>query len=709
VSAFVHRQAAWLLLFWMAASGTRLHATDAAGAVEFRDTIRPILQNYCFDCHGDGASKGNVTFDQFKSDQAALENRDLWWKALKNLRADIMPPPNKPRPTGQEQAQLTHWIKTAVFCIDPENPDPGSITMRRLNRVEYHNTVQDLTGVNFDTETIFPPDDTGYGFDTIGDVLTLPPMLLEKYLSAAKQIIIQAVPLSPGTNSANQKNYSRFFPKPVPPGARSRRRYAEEILGEFTRKAFRRPVDDKTVRRLAALAESVYMEPGKTFEAGVAEAMTAVLASPRFLFREEGIDPASSKQGYPLVDEYSLASRLSYFLWSSMPDDELFRLAQEGRLRQNMSAQLARMLRDKRSQAFVNNFTGQWLRARDIEGVAVDVRSVLARDEDYNPDRVRQRERFRALRDKPEEDLTDEERDELEELRFRFKKARQPRVDFNRGLRADMRHETQMVFDYVLREDRSLLELLDSDYTFLNERLAKHYGITNVTGKEMRLVTLPPDSPRGGILTEGTVLVVTSNPTRTSPVKRGLFILGNILGTPPAPPPPNIPALEDAAKGATNGVLSLRETLARHRKDALCASCHNRMDPLGLALENFNALGIWRKTEFNQPVDCTGKLTSGESFANVKELKHILVTNHAEDFYRTLTEKMLTYSLGRGLEYYDVDTVDEIVASLEASKGRPSVLLAGVVESASFQKCRRPSSISASAGSGPSVALNLNP
>jgi hypothetical protein len=250
--------------------------------------------------------------------------------------------------------------------------------------------------------------------------------------------------------------------------------------------------------------------------------------------------------------------------------------------------------------------------------------------------------------------------------------------------------------------------VLDSDYTFLNQRLAEHYGITNVSGSEMRRVTLAPDSPRGGVLTEGTVLVVTSNPTRTSPVKRGLFILDNVLGTPPPPAPPNIPPLEDAAKGAANHALSLRATLALHRKDALCSSCHARMDPLGLALENFNAMGMWRPGEYGDAIDATGTLTTGESFTNIKELKHILVTKHGKDFYRTLTEKMLTYALGRGLDFYDVETVDQIVARLEAANGRPSALLAGVVESAPFQKCRRTSSASAAVRSGQAVTLNLN-
>jgi hypothetical protein len=253
-----------------------------------------------------------------------------------------------------------------------------------------------------------------------------------------------------------------------------------------------------------------------------------------------------------------------------------------------------------------------------------------------------------------------------------------------------MQKETEDVFGYVLHEDRSLLELIDSDYTFLNERLARHYGITHVAGNDMRRVTLPPDSPRGGVLTEGTVLVATSNPTRSSPVKRGLFVLDSILGTPPPPPPANIPPLEDAAKGLTNHAPSLRETLAAHRASSLCASCHNRMDPLGLALENFNALGLWRGTEFKQPIDAAGTLLTGESFTNIQQLKRILAQRHAEDFYRTLTEKMLTYAVGRGLDYYDVETVDHIVSQIEKSGGRPSALLAGIVESSPFQKCRTP-------------------
>jgi mono/diheme cytochrome c family protein len=679
------------VLALLAGSG-RVAADSAPGSAEFRAQIRPILETYCFDCHGDGAHKGNVAFDELKTDQAILGNPELWWKAMKNLRAGMMPPAKKPRPSPEQEQAIAQWIKSAVFRVDPRNPDPGRVTVRRLNRVEYHNTIRDLMGIDYDTQTEFPPDDTGFGFDTIADVLTLPPMLLEKYLDAADKIVAQAVPEK--KEGAKPKVYARFFPRDVPAGSKARRAYARAILGDFARKAFRRPVDEKTVNRLAALAEEIYEKPGKTVELGISQAMGAVLSSPRFLFREETTEEKGSDPGYPLVDEYSLASRLSYFLWSTTPDEELMRLAAEGQLRRNLPAQMERMLKDKRSKDFVRNFTGQWLRARDVENIQIDSRAVLARERGADPEMEKLRRRYRDLEEKGNDQLSKEEKQEKDDIAGTFFKrfGRPLRPSLSNELRKDMRAETEDVFGYVLHEDRSLLELIDSDYTFLNERLAHQYGITNVTGDEMRRVTLPEDSPRGGVLTEGTVLVVTSNPTRTSPVKRGLFILDSILGTPPPPPPANIPPLEDAAKGLTNDTPTLRETLAAHRANALCASCHNRMDPLGLAMENFNALGVWRAQEFKQPIAAAGTLLTGESFSDFTQLKHILAQKHAEDFYRTLTEKMLTYALGRGLDYYDVETVDQIVSRIEKSNGRASALLNGIVDSAAFQKCRQPSS-----------------
>jgi hypothetical protein len=245
-----------------------------------------------------------------------------------------------------------------------------------------------------------------------------------------------------------------------------------------------------------------------------------------------------------------------------------------------------------------------------------------------------------------------------------------------------------MSFAHVLREDRSLVELIDADYTFLNEELAKHYGIDGVSGREMRKVPLPADSPRGGVLTQGTVLAVTSNPTRTSPVKRGVFILEKILGTPPAPPPPNIPPLENVASKEELAKMTLRETLDLHARNAMCRSCHNRMDPLGLALENFNALGRWREMDSNQAVEAGGKLITGEKFNNVRELKRILATGHRGDYLHNMAEKLLTYALGRGLDHTDVGTLDHLVEQLEAADGRPSALLHGIINSAAFQQRR---------------------
>jgi hypothetical protein len=826
-----------LLALFLAGTSSPFAADDPQAS--FRTQVQPLIQQYCSDCHADGAKKGGVAFDELKTREEMLDP-ELWLRVLNNLRSGIMPPPKKAQPTAAEKQQLISWIKHASFQEDPAHPDPGRVTVRRLNRVEYRNTIRDLIGIDFDTEKQFPPDDSGHGFDNIGDVLTLSPMLLEKYLAAAKavvgkavrpesripaekiiggrdfhgvgvtntatgtnisltfsyyktalvtntfhapnagrfqllldlaanerfvdnqfdynkchlalhvdgqeifqqdytregnrpfhyelnqewtagdhQLTLQVTPLTPDEKQVRSlslridsltargpldpkywvrpANYERFFPREeVPASAKERRDYAREILAPFVRRAYRHPVEEQTVERLLNLAEGTYNQEGKTFEAGIAQAMVAVLASPRFLFREEEVEPPSSSEKYSFVNEYALASRLSYFLWSSMPDDELLRLAEKQELRKNLSAQIRRMLEDRKSEEFGRNFVGQWLQIRDVDSITVDARQVFAREAPPDPAFEKRRARFDELRKKPDGTRTSEDRKEMDDMRAVFQKrlSRFPRAELNGDLRRAFKQETEKTFEYILREDRDLLELLNSDYTFLNEKLASHYGLTNlnVLGEEMRLVKLPADSRRGGVLTQGSVLAVTSNPTRNSPVKRGKFVLDNLLGSPPAPPPPDIPPLEDATKGKGERTFSLRETLAIHREKALCSSCHNRMDPLGLALDNFNALGLWRDQERGQTIDATGALLSGESFTNVVELKNILVANHATEFYRTLTEKLLIYALGRGLEYYDTQTVDSIVDELEKSGGKPSVLLAGIINSAAFQKTRPPNS-----------------
>jgi len=444
--------------------------------------------------------------------------------------------------------------------------------------------------------------------------------------------------------------------------------------------------------------------PGNTFESGVAQAMVAVLASPRFIFREEGTLALQPGQVNPLLDEYALASRLSYFLWSSMPDEELFRLAAAGQLRAQLPAQLGRMLADPRAGEFVRNFTGQWLEARDIANVQIEPLAIHLR-EHPEPELEAAMARFRQINGIRPELRTPEQKTELEKIRETVVPVfRAPKPQLTYSLRRAMQQETELVFAHILKEDRSLVELIESDYTFLNEDLARHYGIAGVTGPEMRKVMLPPDSPRGGVLTQGTILAVTSNPTRTSPVKRGVFILDAILGTRPPPPPPNIPALEDAASPEKLRQMSLRENLALHATNKMCASCHSRMDPLGLALENFNALGMWRDAELNRPIDPSGQLITGESFANIRELKHILATAHRRDFYYCFSQKLLTYALGRSLEYYDTETVDRLVSQLEEAGGRPSALLQGIVNSAPFQQRRAPERPPVAAAAGPSHA-----
>jgi len=800
----------------------------------FKKEIEPILDSYCYDCHGFGTSKGGITLDEFTAE--SIGDHELWVRLLRNTRTHIMPPIEEEfLPTDEERERLATWIKSGPFGIDPKNPDPGRVTVQRLNRVEYQNTIRELVGVDFDTADAFPADDSGEGFDNIGDILTLSPMMLEKYLDAASHIITEAVPTqarilpehildneelvdffspptikddadndrlqlsfySPSTRSAKYeikrsgkyqvvlnfkpvsfssfqgfdynrcrfifkidgeikidqefeyvsgrtfeqafeydwqpgehdftvevdpltsglekvkrlkmriesiaiqgpfarenwiqpKNYERFFPGTTPLEEVSTTEYTRQLLGNFATRAFRRPVDRPTIDQLTNLAKEISSQEGNSYELGISQAMVAILASPRFLFREEGSLEPSKRGEHPLIDEYSLASRLSYFLWSSMPDEELFQMAQEGTLRENLDAQIERMMKDKRSENFINNFAGQWLHARDIQSVNISSLDVWLRDHPQ-PEMMAAKEAYSIVREIPENNRTPEQKETYTRTRAIMRKL----YDFDRPelkspLQRAMREETELYFNYIIRENRNLKELLDSDYTFLNDRLAKHYDIDGIKGSKLRKVSLEPGSPRGGILTHGTILAYTSNPTRTSPVKRGVFILENILGTPPAAPPPNIPSLEDVASPGEIQKMSLRESLALHREDPLCRSCHNRMDPLGLAFENFNAMGNWRDTELNQPIETDGKLITGETFDSIQEMKRILANERINDFYYCFSEKLLTYALGRGIEYYDTATVDHLVKTLQKSDGRPSALINEIIRSAPFQKRRNP-------------------
>ena len=600
----------------------------------FEHSLRPMLAKYCLDCHQGEEAEAELKLETYRTADAVTADRKAWENIRDMLRRGRMPPEGEARPPQEQIDAAVAWLETALKRVDCNGPiDPGRVTIRRLNRVEYANTIRDLLGVAFDL-ALLPADDVGYGFDNIGDVLSLPPILMEKYLAAAEQIADQAIVVdAKDRKDADLPESHRriFFVRPskqLPPREAGRR-----IVKRLAERAYRRPVTDAEVERLVRLGESAAAQ-GASFEECVQLVLQAILVSPHFLFKVE-LDAQQPGQIREL-SQYELASRLSYFLWSSMPDDALFARAADGSLRKNLDAEVRRMLADRKSRALVDNFAGQWLELRNLDSVTPD------------------QKQFPGFDDK---------------------------------LRAAMRTETLMQFAYVMDEDRSVLELIDCDYSFLNERLARHYGIPGVQGDQFRRVSLQ-GTPRGGVITQASVLTVTSNPGRTSPVKRGKWILENILGQPPPPPPPNVPQLSEERKAVLSG--SLRERMEEHRRNPSCAVCHQEMDAMGFAMENFDAVGAWRTRDGTFPIDPSGKLPDGRSFQGPSELKQILLSTGRRDFARCMAEKMLTYALGRGLEYYDQCAVDQIVKRLEAGEYRFSALVLAVVDSEPFQKRRTP-------------------
>ena len=747
-------------------------ATAPARGAEpgFRERVAPIVGKYCVGCHGPEKPKGKLNLAAFADEEAVLKDRRTWAKVLEAVEGGDMPPEGKPRPSEAEAEGLTAWLQAKISTADCQlAADPGRVTMRRLNRAEYNNTIRDLVGVPFRPADDFPQDDVGYGFDNIGDVLTLSPILMERYLAAAEEIADRAIvvrttppnttlqagdaeggsPFDAGKILASegelkvkfeakkggvyrfrirafgqqagkdparmevrvngkpastlnkapakfdvtatlaapaiyetplilrpgQKVLSVAFlndyynpdepdeqrrdrnlvvewfevqgpydSRPIPPSQdqilfrkpKDRGEWADcarDILARFAARAFRRPATPDEVARLIRFVDQAGAD-GEPFERGIQLAMTATLISPHFLYRVE-VRRGPEDRPEPL-DDYELAARLAYFLWSSMPDEELTGLAQAGTLHEPaiLEAQARRMLRDPKARALTENFAGQWLQTRNLRNVTPD-------------------------------------------------KARFP--DFDEPLRQAMRAEAELFFEEVVREDRSILTFLDADFTYLNARLARHYGIDGVQGKEIRRVTLK-DGRRGGIVTMGSVLTVTSNPTRTSPVKRGKWILDQVFNAPPPPPPPGVEELKDDPKAVEEA--SLRKRMEQHRANAECAACHAKMDPLGFGLENFDAVGAWREKDGPFPVDATGTLPSGRSFAGPAELKKVLLAKDKE-FARCLAGKLLTYALGRGLGPDDDCNVDRIAAEVAADGHKFSRLVVGVVASESFRKSGR--------------------
>ena len=737
----------------------------AAGS--FARDVLPLLQKYCWDCHGDGAHKGEMNFDKYTGESMVLADRKIWSGVMFHVEQWTMPPVKRSeQPTPQERDFLAKYLDQLLNPVDPNHPDPGRVTIRRLNRVEYNNTVRDLLGVDIRPADDFPEDDTGYGFDNIGDVLALPPILMERYLIAADRVLNAAIPPPPpnpeitliggegltgqgfpedqsrllafngqcGTEfhaevageyfvrakiwastaggeparmelladdkaiatvdiTANDPNKPQMVEAAVPfgkgpnrigvrflndfydadaPDQEQRDRNltvvamevegpfkvaphplndtaqrifapgtageneagARAILLQFANRCFRRTAIPAEIDRLLTIY-SLGRERGEPHASAIRLAMKAIMISPYFIFRTEWQPEADNPGTVVEIDEFALATRLSYWLWSSTPDDELLSLAFRKQLRSHLGPQVLRMLKDPKARALPENFGGQWLELRTLKVAAPD------------PERFPQ---------------------------------------YNAGLAEAMRLETEELFNFIVQDNRSVLEFLSADYTFLNEQLANHYGVPGITGAAFRKVSLDPKFQRQGILTHASVLTITSDPTRTSPVKRGKWVLENLLGITPPPPPPNVPALEAGPQAELTG--SVRQRLEAHRSKPGCASCHALMDPLGFGLENFDAIGRWRDQDGPFPVDSAGILTTGQTFSNASELSKILLTDRRHAFLQALVNKMLTYALGRGTESYDRPAVEAILARMAKENYSFHSLALGISDSLPFQKRR---------------------
>jgi hypothetical protein len=599
---------------------------------DFARDVVPFLEKYCTGCHSTNNGqkpKGGLDLSKYKDFATAEKQKHIWDKVVYQLRSGEMPPVGKPKPPLEQVEILTKYMDDKLLAFDcTKQRDPGRVTIRRLNKNEYNNTIRDLVGVKFKPAADFPTDDVGYGFDNIGDVLSMSPLLMEKYLAAADKIITEVF------KTPELKEKIMIVKLPAKASSQEKAEAARTIMSAFAKRAYRRPLSEEELgrfQRFIDLAE----KKGDDFEIGIQLAMKATLCSPHFLFR---IEKDFRIKGEKLADEitnYELATRLSYFLWSSMPDDELFKLAGTGKLRGKgvLEEQVRRMLKDPKAVALTENFAGQWLQLRSVAQVSPDPKL--------------------------------------------FPK-------FDAKLRDAMIKETELFFDHIVKDDRSIIEFLDGDWTFVNERLAKHYGIPDVKGPEFRKVKLEGEQ-RIGVLTHASILTVTSNPTRTSPVKRGKWILENILNTPPPPPPPDAGELSENEKDIS--AAPLRKRMELHRSNAICASCHQRMDPLGFGFENFDAVGAWRTKDGKFDVDASGELPSGQKFNGPKELVAVLKTKQAE-FRRCLAEKLLTYALGRGLEYYDKCALDDICTAVAADNDRFVTLVLAIVKSEPFQMRR---------------------
>lgn len=605
----------------LSATGTA-HAQQAP--FEFHDA-QLLLKKYCAGCHqGKSAAAG---FNLAPALAAATFPADsqMWAKLIPRVRNSEMPPKGLPAPNLDERQQLVGWIdaqlKTAA-CAG--GIVAGPYPTRRLNRDEYAATIRDLLNIHSNAAHALPADGAGgEGFDNAAETLFLSPIHAEKYLEAAKESL---------SNAAKDPKSREIFLIAEPGAGVTPDQAATKILGAFLPRAFRRPVAPEETRRYLALFHNA-QKRGESFDHSILFALDAVLISPNFLFRME--EPNPSPEARPVAD-YALASRLSYFLWGTMPDAKLNKLAAQGTLSDPviLTAQVTRMLADVKSRDFAERFVEQWLGTRE-----------LGRDI------------------KPDQKLFP--------------------LYYDAEVQGAIRYEPVLFFQEILAKDLSLLNLIDSRFTFLTNKLSKLYGFTlKETNQQPKRFELPANSHRGGMLTMSAVLAVSSYPQRTSPVLRGKWILENILGTPPPPPPANVPALPENHPGAAS--LTLRERLEQHRADPTCASCHSRIDPLGFALENYDVLGRWRTEDSGKPIDSKGQLPDGTEIAGPDDLKKVLL-ERKDPILRNFTSKMLGYALGRGLTVNDSCAVDAIMRTLTKEDYSAQTLIREIVLSIPFR------------------------
>ncbi len=614
-----------------------VHAAPLFADEAFERDIVPLIARRCADCHGGDDLQAGVDLTKFTDENAVLYDKKLWRRVLAQLEAKTMPPPENDLPDA-ERAMLVAWTKGALAKPIPLlHLDPGKSVIRRLTRTEYNNTLRDLLGIEGDSVGM-GDEAAAQGFDNLAAALKVQAALMEKYFAGAdKALELAFTPIKDdAAREAKRKAaYDKLF-FIQPGGEVTKRQAARQIMHRFLARAFRRPIEGAEVERYFKLYEAAGGSQ-QPLEVTVRAMLKGALVSPNFLLRieenrlDKNISDLASRDPYKISD-YELATRLSYFLWSSMPDERLFEFAAGKKLSdpEILSAEVDRMLADPKARALADNFAAQWLQLRKLP-------------------------------------------------------AARPSTEFfptlTPALRQAMAEETLLLFDSLRTENRSLVTLLDANYTFLNAPLAEHYGIAGVSGNEFRRVELKSGDVRGGVLSMASILTINAHTFRTSPTMRGKWILEVVLGAPPPPPPANASQLKENEPGKEPK--DFREVLAQHAKDATCAACHKKIDPLGFGLENFDAIGRYREMHGNDRVDASGVLPGGQKFSGPKELKKIILVRQ-DEYLRNLTEQMFIYALGREIEYHDQPQLEAIYNAMAKDDFRLRALVRGIAMSYAF-------------------------